>query len=214
MDRSCRHCNGRRKSRAGRNSTTRHHIRNNEAPGRYTNGAVRGSLNAASHLSGRKVEGCCSVAVDSPAGNRSHARLAPAVCDQAQPPRRPTAATERQQLINTRGATSVHYRQRAAAGQSERRIRACGFPGKRRRMVQDRGCRGKQHWVSFFLLRPDLSDVQAVDPGDTADDAGYVRRARFFQYCTHGPSIRQDRSRHPGCDNSHQASSLPMVSGR
>jgi hypothetical protein len=78
-DQSCRHCSGRRQSRAGQNSASRHHTRNNEEPGQYTKGAVRGSPNAASHLSGRKVEGCCSAADGSPAGSRSHASVAPAV---------------------------------------------------------------------------------------------------------------------------------------
>ena len=55
--RSCRHCTDRRKSRAGRNSASRHHTRNNEEPGQYTKVSVRGSPNAASHLSGRKVAG-------------------------------------------------------------------------------------------------------------------------------------------------------------
>ena len=69
-DQTCRHCSGRRKSRASRDSATRHHTRNNEEPGQYTKGAVRGSPNAASHLSGRKVECCCSAADGSPAGSR------------------------------------------------------------------------------------------------------------------------------------------------
>src|ERR1700692_4105787 len=54
--------------------------------------------NAASHLSGRKVEGCCAAGDDSPAGSRSRASVAPAAYELAQPTRLPTAATERQQL--------------------------------------------------------------------------------------------------------------------
>ena len=103
--RSCRHCSDRRRSRAGRNSASRHHTRSNEELGQYTKGAVRGSPNAASHLSGRKVEGCCSAADGSPAGSRTHASVATTAYELAQPSRPPTAATERQQLIDTRGAT-------------------------------------------------------------------------------------------------------------
>ena len=114
--RSCRHCSGRRKSRAGRNSASRRHTRNNEEPGQYTRGAVRGSPNAVSHLSGRKAAGCCSAADGSPAGSRSHASVAPAVYERAWPPRRPAAATERRQLIEIRGATSPHHRQSTAGG--------------------------------------------------------------------------------------------------
>jgi hypothetical protein len=114
--RSCRHCSGRRQSRACRNSASRRHTRNNEGPGQYTKGAVRGLPNAAWHLSGRKVEGCCSAADDCPEGSRSHANVAPAAYELAQPPRRPTPATEQQQLKDTGGATQAHHSQSAVGG--------------------------------------------------------------------------------------------------
>ena len=103
--RSCRHCSDRRKSQAGRNSASRHRTRNNLGLGRYTKGAGCGAPCAKPKLSGRKLEGCYSVADDSPAGSRSRASVAPAVYEPAQPARRPAAAIGRLQSTETRGAT-------------------------------------------------------------------------------------------------------------
>jgi hypothetical protein len=111
--RSCRRCSGRRRSRAGRNSTGCHHTRNNGGSGRYTRGAGRGVRCAAPWGPDRTVEDCCSAADDNPAGNRSHANSTPAAYGPAQRVLRPTAATERQQQIDTRGATSGHHKQSA-----------------------------------------------------------------------------------------------------
>jgi hypothetical protein len=91
--RSCRHCSDRRKSQAGRNSASRH--RNNLGLDRYTKGAGCDAPCAKPKLSGRKLEGCYSVADDSPAGSRSRASVAPAVYEPAQPARRPAAAIGR-----------------------------------------------------------------------------------------------------------------------
>jgi hypothetical protein len=103
--RSCRHCSDRRKSQAGRNSASRHRTRNNLGSDRYTKGAGCGAPCAKPRLSGRKLDGCYSVADDSPAGSRSHASVAPAVYEPAQPARRPAAAIGRLQSTETRGAT-------------------------------------------------------------------------------------------------------------
>jgi hypothetical protein len=103
--RSCRHCSDRRKSQAGRNSASRHRTRNNLGLGRYTKGAGCGAPCAKPKLSGRKLEGCYSVADDNPAGSRSRASVAPAVYEPAQPARRPAAAIGRLQSTETRGAT-------------------------------------------------------------------------------------------------------------
>jgi hypothetical protein len=103
--RSCRHCSDRRKSQAGRNSASRHRTRNNLGLGRYTKGAGCGAPCAKLKLSGRKLEGCYSVADDNPAGSRSRASVAPAVYEPAQPARRPAAAIGRLQSTETRGAT-------------------------------------------------------------------------------------------------------------
>jgi hypothetical protein len=113
-DQSCRHCSGRRKSRAGRNSASRHHTRNNEGPGQYTRDVARGAPYAAPRDPGKRAEGCCSVADDSPAGSRSRASAAAAAYELAQPARPPAATTGREQLIDTRRATSAHHRQSAA----------------------------------------------------------------------------------------------------
>jgi hypothetical protein len=93
--RSCRHCSDRRKSQAGRNSASRHRTRNNLGLDRYTKGASCDAPCAKPKLSGRKLEGCYSVADDSPAGSRSRASVAPAVYEPTQPARRPTAAIGR-----------------------------------------------------------------------------------------------------------------------
>ena len=93
--RSCRHCSDRRKSQAGRNSASRHRTRNNLGLDRYTKGAGCDASCAKPNLSGRKLEGCYSVADDSPAGSLSRARVAPAVYEPAQPARRPAAAIGR-----------------------------------------------------------------------------------------------------------------------
>jgi len=119
-DQNCRHCSDRRKSQAGRNSASRHHSRNNLGPDRYTRGAGCDAPGAKTKLSGSKLEGCYSVAVDSPAGNRIRASVAPAVYEPAQPTRRPAAATGRQQSMETRGATSAHHRRPAV----ERRLKS------------------------------------------------------------------------------------------
>jgi hypothetical protein len=103
--RSCRHCSDRRKSQADRNSASRHRTRNNLGLDRYTKDAGRGAPCAKPKLSGRKLEGCYSVADDSPAGSRSRASVAPAGYEPAQPARRPAAAIGRQQSTETRGAT-------------------------------------------------------------------------------------------------------------
>jgi hypothetical protein len=81
--RNCRHCSDRRKSQAGRNSASRHRTRNNLGLGRYTKGAGCGAPCAKPKLSGRKLEGCYSVADDNPAGSRSRASEAPAVYEPA-----------------------------------------------------------------------------------------------------------------------------------
>jgi hypothetical protein len=93
--RSCHHCSDRRKSRAGRNNASRHRTRNNLGLDRYTKGARCDAPCAKPKLSGRNLEGCYSVADDSPAGSRSRASVAPAVYEPAQPARRPAAATGR-----------------------------------------------------------------------------------------------------------------------
>jgi hypothetical protein len=93
--RSCRHCSDRRKSQAGRNSASRHRTRNNLGLDRYTKGAGCGAPCAKPKLSGRKLEGCYSVADDSPAGSRSRASVAPAGYEPAQLARRPAAAIGR-----------------------------------------------------------------------------------------------------------------------
>jgi len=93
--RSCRHCSDRRKSQAGRNSASRHRTRNNLGLDRYTKGGGCGPPSAKPKLSGRQLEGCYSVADDSPAGSRIRASVAPAVYEPAQPARRPAAATGR-----------------------------------------------------------------------------------------------------------------------
>ena len=93
--RSCRHCSDRHKSQAGLNSASRHRTRNNLGLDRYTKGAGCGSPCAKPRLSGRQLEGCYSVADDSPAGSRIRASEAPAVYEPAQPARRPAAATGR-----------------------------------------------------------------------------------------------------------------------
>jgi hypothetical protein len=93
--RSCRHCSDRRKSQAGRNSASRHRTRNNLGLDRYTKDAGCGAPCAKPKLSGRKLEGCYSVADDSPAGSRSRASVAPDVSEPAQPARRPAAAIGR-----------------------------------------------------------------------------------------------------------------------
>ena len=77
--RSCRHCSDRRKSQAGRNSASRHRTRNNLGLDRYTKGGGCGSPSAKRKLSGRQLEGCYSVADDSPAGSRIRASVANAV---------------------------------------------------------------------------------------------------------------------------------------
>ena len=93
--RSCRHCSDRGKSQAGRNSASRHRTRNNLGLDRYTKDAGCGAPCAKPKLSGRKLEGCYSVADDSPAGSRSRASVAPAGYEPAQPARRPAAAIGR-----------------------------------------------------------------------------------------------------------------------
>jgi hypothetical protein len=93
--RSCRHCSDHRKSQAGRNSASRHRTRNNLGLDRYTKGAGCDAPCAKPNLSGRKLEGCYSVADDNPAGSRSHASVAPAGYEPAQPTRRPAAAIRR-----------------------------------------------------------------------------------------------------------------------
>jgi hypothetical protein len=93
--RSCRHCSDHRKSQAGRNSASRHRTRNNLGLDRYTKGAGCDAPCAKLNLSGRKLEGCYSVADDSPAGSRSHASVAPADCEPAQPTRRPAVSIGR-----------------------------------------------------------------------------------------------------------------------
>jgi len=103
--RSCRHCSDRRKSRAGRNSASRRRTRNNLGLGRYTKGAGCGAPCAKPKLSGRRLEGCYSVADDNPAGSRSHASVAPAAYEPAQPARRPAAPIGRLQSTETRAAT-------------------------------------------------------------------------------------------------------------
>ena len=123
--RSCRHCSDRRKSQAGRNSASRRRTRNSSGLDRYTRGAGCGAPCAKPKLSGRRLEGCYSVAVDSPAGNRSRASVAPAVYEPAQPARRPAAATGRWQSMETRGATSAQHRRPAV----ERRFKSgCTVP--------------------------------------------------------------------------------------
>lgn len=92
---SCRHCSDHRKSQAGRNSASRHRTRNNLGWDRYTKGAGCGAPCAKPKLSGRKLEGCYSGADDNPAGSRSHASVAPAAYEPAQPSRRPAAAIGR-----------------------------------------------------------------------------------------------------------------------
>ena len=111
--RSCRHCSDRRKSQAGRNSASRHRTRNNLGLDRYTKGAGCGAPCAKPKLSGRKLEGCYSVAADSPAGSRSRASVVPAVYGAVQPAQRPAAAIGRQQSTETRGAASAHHRRPA-----------------------------------------------------------------------------------------------------
>jgi hypothetical protein len=93
--RSCRHCSDHRKSQAGRNSASRHRTRNNLGLDRYTKGAGCGAPCAIPKLSGRKLEGCYSVADDSPAGSRNRASVTLAVYEPAQPARRPAAAIGR-----------------------------------------------------------------------------------------------------------------------
>jgi hypothetical protein len=93
--RSCRHCSDHRRSQAGRNSASRHRTRNNLGLDRYTKGAGCDAPCAKPNLSGRKLEGYYSVADDSPAGSRSHASVAPAGYEPAQPTRRPAAAIRR-----------------------------------------------------------------------------------------------------------------------
>lgn len=93
--RRCRHCNDHRKSQAGRNSARRHRTRNTVGPDRYTKGAGSDAPCAKPQLSGGKLEGCYSVADDSPAGSRSPASVAPAVSEPARPARRPAAAIGR-----------------------------------------------------------------------------------------------------------------------
>jgi hypothetical protein len=83
--RSCRHCSYRRKSQADRNSASRHRTRNNLGLDRYTKDAGRGAPCAKPKPSGSKLEGCYSVADDSPAGSRSRASVAPAVYQPSQP---------------------------------------------------------------------------------------------------------------------------------
>src|SRR6202140_6067 len=78
--RSCRHCSDRRKSQASRNSASHHRTRNSLGLDRYTKGAGCGAPCAKPKLSGRKLEGCYSVADDSPAGSRSRASVAPDEC--------------------------------------------------------------------------------------------------------------------------------------
>ena len=112
-DLSCRHCSDRRKSQAGRNSASRHRTRNNLGLGRYTKAAGCGAPCAKPKLSGRKLEGCYSVADDNPAGSRSRASVAPAVYEPAQPARRPAAALGRLQSTETRGATQAQHRRPA-----------------------------------------------------------------------------------------------------
>jgi hypothetical protein len=74
--RSCHRCSDHGRSLAGRNSASRHHTRSNLGSDRYTKGAGCDALAAKPHPSGRNLEGCYSVADDSPAGNRSHAIVA------------------------------------------------------------------------------------------------------------------------------------------
>ena len=102
---SCRHCSDHRKSQAGRNSASRHRTRNNLGLDRYTKGAGCDAPCAKLNLSGRKLEGCHSVADDNPAGSRSRASVAPAVYEPAQPARRPATAIGRLQSTETRDAT-------------------------------------------------------------------------------------------------------------
>ena len=111
--RSCRHCSGRRRSQADRNSASRHRTRNIVGLDRYTKGAGCGAPCAKPKLSRRKAEWCYSVADDSRAGSRIRASVAPAVYEPAQPARRPAAATGRQRSMETRGATSSHHRRPA-----------------------------------------------------------------------------------------------------
>jgi hypothetical protein len=99
--RSCRHCSDRRKSQAGRNSAIRHRTRSNLGLDRYTKDAGCGAPCAKPKLSGRNLEGCYSVAGDSPAGSRSRASVAPDVYEPARPARRPAAATGRWQSTET-----------------------------------------------------------------------------------------------------------------
>jgi hypothetical protein len=87
-DRSCRHCSDRRKSQAGRHGASRHRTRNNLGLDRYTKDAGCGPPCAKPKLSGRKLEGCYTVADGSPAGSRSRASVAPDVYEPAQPARR------------------------------------------------------------------------------------------------------------------------------
>ena len=115
--RSCRHCSGRRRSQADRNSASRHRTRNIVGLDRYTKGAGCGAPCAKPELSGRKAEWCYSVAADSPAGNRIRANVARAVYEPAQPALRPATATRRLQSTETRGATSVHHRRPAVERQ-------------------------------------------------------------------------------------------------
>ena len=58
-------------------------------------GAGRTEPPKASLPSAYRAECCCSAAADSPAGNRSHARLTPTASGLAQLMLQPTAATER-----------------------------------------------------------------------------------------------------------------------
>ena len=103
--RSCRHCSGRRKSLAGRNSASRHRIRNNSGPDRYTRDAGYFVPRAKPQLSACKPAGCYSVAADSPAGSRSRASVASAVSELEQPLRQPAAATGRERSIEIQGVT-------------------------------------------------------------------------------------------------------------
>jgi hypothetical protein len=93
--RSCRHCSDHRKSQAGRNNAIRHRTRNNLGLDRCTKGAGCDAPCAKLNLSGRKLEDCYSVADDSPAGSRSHASVAAAGYEPAQPTRRPAVSIER-----------------------------------------------------------------------------------------------------------------------
>ncbi len=108
--RSCRHCSDRRKSRAGRNSASRHHIHSNSGPDRCTRDAGSAAPIANSQLSGRKVEGCCSGADGSPGGSRNRASAAVVVYEPTQPALRPAAVSGRWQSTNTEGATYALHR--------------------------------------------------------------------------------------------------------